>query len=126
MKRNTGCITFIALLSFVFIVFACASTQRPGTVAENETGGTAVPTHEAPEKGRESPQEVPWQVQEPVRIPPLEAYQKAKSGKALLVCAYEDETICEVMHLEGSIFLQQLEAKLPTLPKSQEIIFYCH
>ncbi len=124
MQQNVRWLFFICLLPLVVISFACASTQR--TRAERETPVTAAPTGETTEKARTPIKEVPWQVQEPVRIPPLEAYQKAKSGKALLVCAYEDETICEVMHLEGSIFLQELEAKLPTLPKDQEIIFYCH
>jgi hypothetical protein len=59
------------------------------------------------------------------RVPPEEAYQKIKSGKALLVCAYDDEEKCKLIHLEGAIFLKELESKLPSLSKNQEIIFYC-
>ncbi len=124
MKTGTVWSLVACLSSFMIIVFACAST--PKTVSEKEAAATATPTDEVPGRARKAPQKAPWKFQEPVRIPPLEAYQKAKSGKALLVCAYEDETICEVMHLEGAIFLQDLEAKLPTLPNDQEIIFYCH
>ena len=111
MKRNADWILFISLSMCMIAVFGCASER--GT-AGKETGTITSIPHGATQ-----------QIQEPVRVPPLEAYQKAKSGKALLVCAYEDETICEVMHLEGAIFLQQLKAKLPTLPRDQEIIFYC-
>ncbi|MBI5116064.1 ArsR family transcriptional regulator [Candidatus Poribacteria bacterium] len=59
------------------------------------------------------------------RVPPEEAYQKVKSGKAILVCAYTDEDRCSTMHLGGAIFLKEFESKLPSLSKNQEIIFYC-
>ena len=59
------------------------------------------------------------------RIEPREARKKVESGEALLVCAYDDEKKCRQMHLEGAIHLQELEEKLPGIPKEQEIIFYC-
>lgn len=59
------------------------------------------------------------------RIPPAEARQKATSGKALLVCAYESETLCQRNHPEGGISLAELAARLPALDKEDEIIFYC-
>ena len=59
------------------------------------------------------------------RIEPREARKKVESGEALLVCAYDDEQKCRQMHLEGAIHLQELEEKLPGIPKEQEIIFYC-
>jgi len=108
MRRNADRILFISLSMCMIIAFGCASGR--GTAGKETRAMTSM-------RGEAT--------QQLVRVPPLEAYQKAKSGKALLVCAYEDETICEVMHLEGAIFLQQLKAKLPTLPKDQEIIFYC-
>ena len=46
-------------------------------------------------------------------------------GKALLVCAYADEVKCGWMRFDGSITLSELEARLPSLPRDQEIIFYC-
>jgi rhodanese-related sulfurtransferase len=58
------------------------------------------------------------------RISVDEAQEHVKRG-ALLVCAYEDEEKCGRMKLEGSMTLRELEARLPSLPKDQEIIFYC-
>ena len=58
------------------------------------------------------------------RITPEEAYQKLKNGKALLVCAYEDEIKFKAMQLEGAISLNEFKSKLPSLAKDQEIIFY--
>ena len=63
---------------------------------------------------------------EPLRVGPDETYRKAKSGESLLVCAYDDEDICRDMRLEGAIFLKEFESRLPSLSKSQEMIFYCN
>ncbi len=62
---------------------------------------------------------------EPIRISADEARRKVKSGMALLVCAYDDDQAFGKMHLEGAISLSELQAKLPSLSKEQEIIFYC-
>ena len=62
---------------------------------------------------------------EPKRVIPEEVYQKLKAGKALLVCAYEDEEKFRKLKLEGAISLNELKSKLPSLTKDQEIIFYC-
>lgn len=59
------------------------------------------------------------------RIDPQETRRKVESGEALLVCAYDDESKCSQMHLEGAIHLQELEEKLPEIPKDKELIFYC-
>jgi hypothetical protein len=59
------------------------------------------------------------------RISPQDAYLQATSGKALLVCAYEDENTCKTMMLERAISLKEFELKLPGLKKDQPIIFYC-
>ncbi len=61
----------------------------------------------------------------PQRITPQEIYPRVKSGEALLVCAYDDEAKCRTMHLEGAMFLWELQAKLPELPKDQEMVFFC-
>lgn len=61
----------------------------------------------------------------PERLTPQEIYPKVQSGKALLVCAYADEAKCRSMQLEGSLTFQEFQAKLPVLPKEQEIVFYC-
>jgi len=61
---------------------------------------------------------------EPERISPTEVYQKLKTGKALLVCAYEDEEKFKKMQLEGAISFNEFKSRLPSLPKDQEIVFY--
>ena len=62
---------------------------------------------------------------EPIRVAPEEIYEKVKSGKALLVCAYEDEAKFKKMQLEGAISFNEFKSKLPSLSKDQEIVFYC-
>jgi hypothetical protein len=62
---------------------------------------------------------------EVARIPVQEARQKATGGRALLVCAYEDEAKCDKIKLEGAISLKRFESRLPSLGRNQEIIFYC-
>ncbi len=61
---------------------------------------------------------------EPERITPEEVYEKLKSGKARLVCAYEDEAKFEKMHLQGAISFDEFKSKLPSLAKDREIVFY--
>ena len=62
---------------------------------------------------------------EPIRVKPKEVYQKLKSGKTLLVCAYEDEETFRQMQLERAIPLSEFKSRLPSLPKDKEIVFYC-
>jgi hypothetical protein len=61
---------------------------------------------------------------EPIRVTPEEAYEKLKSGKTLLVCAYEDEAKFKKMQLEGAISLSEFISQLPELANDQEIVFY--
>ncbi len=61
---------------------------------------------------------------EPKRIPPEEVHEKLKSGKILLVCAYEDEAKFKQMRLQGAISLNEFRSRLPLLSKDQEIVFY--
>lgn len=60
----------------------------------------------------------------PKRVTPEEVHQKLKSGKVILVCAYEDEMKFRKMQLEGAISLNEFKSKLPSLTKDQEIVFY--
>ncbi|MFQ6078030.1 MAG: rhodanese-like domain-containing protein [Thermodesulfobacteriota bacterium] len=62
---------------------------------------------------------------EPIRISPEEVRRKVTSGSALLVCAYDDDEKCKMLHLEGAISLTEFKCELSALPKDQEIIFYC-
>ncbi len=62
---------------------------------------------------------------EPERVTVEEIYDKLKSGKALLVCAYEDEEKFKKLRLEGAISFSAFQSKLPSLSKDQGIVFYC-
>ena len=64
-------------------------------------------------------------MQEAIRVSPEEAYQKATTGSAKLVCAYEDEMKCKKVHLEDSITFKEFKSQRFSLAKDQEIIFYC-
>ena len=59
------------------------------------------------------------------RITPQEAHAKVSAGTSLLVCAYEDPERFSTMRLEGAISIQEFRAKRATLPREQQIIFYC-
>jgi hypothetical protein len=59
------------------------------------------------------------------RIAVADARRKVQARQALFVCAYDDETKCQKMNLEGSISLKDLQSRADSLPKQQEIIFYC-
>ena len=60
-----------------------------------------------------------------LRISPQDAYSQVAAGKALLVCAYENEETCSTIMLEGGISLKEFESRLAGLKKDQLIIFYC-
>lgn len=59
------------------------------------------------------------------RISPQAAYPQIIEGKALLVCAYENEKTCSSIMLERAITLKEFESRLAGLKKDQPIIFYC-
>jgi hypothetical protein len=59
------------------------------------------------------------------RIDVDEARRKVTAGEALLVCAYEDESKCDRIKLEGSISFTDFRTLAESLPKDREIIFYC-
>jgi hypothetical protein len=61
---------------------------------------------------------------EPERIAPEEVYAKVKSGRMLLVCAYEDDAKFKKMQLEGAISFNEFKSKLPSFSKDQEVVFY--
>jgi hypothetical protein len=58
------------------------------------------------------------------RISVEAARRDVTAGRALLVCAYDDER-CRQAALEGSIPLSALAARTAILLKDQPIIFYC-
>jgi hypothetical protein len=59
------------------------------------------------------------------RISVDEAHRKVQANQALLVCAYEDEAKCRMLNLDGSISLTSFQTKAASLPKNEEIIFFC-
>ena len=59
------------------------------------------------------------------RVTPEEARRRMDSGKAILVCGYEPEEKFKAMHLAGAESLSSFLARLPGIPREQEVIFYC-
>ena len=60
-----------------------------------------------------------------IRVSPEQTREKTMSGKAMLVCAYDNKSKFERNRLEGAISLADFRVKAPSLSKSQEVIFYC-
>lgn len=60
-----------------------------------------------------------------VRISPQDARNRVQAGKALLVCAYDNDEMCGRMRLEGALTLGEFNSRLPGISKEQEIVFYC-
>jgi len=58
------------------------------------------------------------------RISAEEARRRQMAG-ALLICAYDSADKFRQNCLEGSIPLEAFQARLPSLSKDQELIFYC-
>ena len=59
------------------------------------------------------------------RVSVEEARREVAAGRALLVCAYDDETKCRQLRLEHAISLHDLHRRGDGLPKDQALIFYC-
>ena len=59
------------------------------------------------------------------RISVQDAREEVLSGRAKLVCAYEDRERCQKMLLEGAVPYQDFLAELPNLDPKQQIILYC-
>jgi len=59
------------------------------------------------------------------RISPSETHSRLKTGHSLLVCAYGSDDHCKNIHLAGALLPSEFRAKVPTLSKDKEIIFYC-
>jgi hypothetical protein len=57
------------------------------------------------------------------RISPEDARQLVDSGQALLVCSYDDDS-CKSKLIQGALLHSELEARLASLSKDTQIIFY--
>ena len=64
------------------------------------------------------------QTSEIERVSVEDARTEARTGRAMLVCAYDDAR-CSRIRFEGAITLRELERQAASLPKSQELVFYC-
>ncbi|MGO9015012.1 MAG: rhodanese-like domain-containing protein [Dissulfurispiraceae bacterium] len=62
---------------------------------------------------------------EPIRILPEETRKKVLAGTAIFVCAYDDEEKFRNMHLEGAISFNAFKSNVASMPREQEIVFYC-
>jgi hypothetical protein len=52
--------------------------------------------------------------------------RKLESGaKTLLVCGYDTDDRFREVELEGAISWDTFQSRLPSIPSSQEIVFYC-
>jgi hypothetical protein len=59
------------------------------------------------------------------RVSVEQARRDVEAGQAVLVCAYDDESKCRRLRLEGALTLDELRQRAAALPKNREIIFYC-
>ncbi len=59
------------------------------------------------------------------RVSADQAHERTQSGQALLVCAYTEAEKCNQMMLEGALNMADLERRLSSMQKDQELIFYC-
>lgn len=59
------------------------------------------------------------------RVEPEDVRRRMDTGEAILACAYESDEKFQSMQLEGAESLNNLRARMPDIPKEQEIIFYC-
>jgi hypothetical protein len=46
-------------------------------------------------------------------------------GEVMLVCAYDDADKCRQTGIEESIPYSDLKDRLDSIPKSQELVFFC-
>ena len=59
------------------------------------------------------------------RIEPEQAERDVSSGAALLVCAYDDDEKYKHYEIPGALSLREFQGREGSLPKDQEITFYC-
>jgi hypothetical protein len=62
---------------------------------------------------------------DPIRVDPEEVRSKVDAGEALLVCGYDEDSKFRQINLEGAIPLSDFKSRLPSISRSQEIVFYC-
>jgi len=60
-----------------------------------------------------------------LRVDAERAHERATTGGALLVCAYEDEAKCQSIRLPDSLTYQEFQQRKTGLDRGAEVIFYC-
>ena len=68
--------------------------------------------------GRTRPEEVE-------RVSVEKARREVESGRALLVCAYDEEEKYRRLRLENAVSLHDLQRRVESVPRNQTLIFYC-
>jgi hypothetical protein len=58
------------------------------------------------------------------RVTATEARDAVRQDGALMVCSYADSR-CRAILFQGAILRSELEARMPSLDKTQALIFYC-
>jgi hypothetical protein len=61
----------------------------------------------------------------PERISAEEVRRKQSNEGVLLVCAYDTDEKFRKYHLDGALSLADFRAREKSLPKQQELVFYC-
>ena len=60
-----------------------------------------------------------------LRIDVDEARHRNASGRALLVCAYDDDEKCREMRFKGALTMSEFRKRKASFDKRDEIILYC-
>ena len=115
------------LLSLSLFVFLSGCSQG-GSPVEGQPGPSGGSEAEAEQRDAEVSSGKGVAVYKPedmVRVDSKEVFEKVAANIGLLVCAYESDEKFDMVRLERAIPFSEFMEKVPTLPKDQEIIFYC-
>ena len=62
----------------------------------------------------------------PERVSPKDVWERVRAGSdLLLVCAYDDDAKCRANNLKGAMTFTDFRSRADSLPKDQEVVFYC-
>jgi hypothetical protein len=64
-------------------------------------------------------------MKKPKGIDPTQAREKVQSGRARLVCAYDEEEKCRKILLDGATTMSRFREEMPRVSKDEEIILFC-
>ena len=62
---------------------------------------------------------------DPIRVSPQEAWDGLQSSECMLVLSYSNPAAFKKFPIEGAIPFPEFQSRLPSIPKEQEIVFYC-